>query len=317
MKVNRAFIFLARREFFESIKSKHTLFLLGAYVALAIVYGVGAYINYTTAFQPLPGGITGITFDGSSIVPNEWLLGNVDLVSTLGALFALAFSFGSISSERVTKSFFLLSSYPVKRVSIIGGKILAISLVFIPIGALLPVVSIALSFASLGHLTGDMLLRVEALGGMNALYLLFWISFGVLISAVTSRPGNSLAICAMVWLALQERFLGFGVSLIVQALLWPGLPYSSVPQSSLTAILSSVGSTIPPYHFLHAVYGSYNSAGLMTSTNPLSGSLYILGQSNSFAKWFAFALPDVLVLAGSVLFLILLASALLSRSGKS
>jgi len=307
---------IARREFIEGIRSKHTLVILGSYIALAIVYGIGAYNNYAVALQPLPGGINNITFDNSTIEPNEWLLGNIDLVFALGALFAVALSFGSVSSEKVTKSFVLLSSYPVKGISIATGKILALALIFAPIGALLPVASIALSLMAQGQMSASLFSRILVLAGLNALYLLFWLCLGVLVSSVTSKPGNSLAICAIIWLALQQSFLGQLTVTVVWALMWPGIPLSSVPQSQVFSMFTSIGNAVPPFRFVHAVYGAYNPVGLPTSNDPLTGSSYILGSSNTLSGWFSFAFPDVIALLGSILLLILATSVLLLRVRK-
>ena len=195
---------LAKREFVNKIHTRHVIALMLVYALLIVTYSSIIYTDFIDALHNV--NIYNVTVIGiPKPVPNAVLLGNMTLFLTLGPLFVISIAFGSLSHERSTRSLNLLLSYPVSRFSILMGKVLGLTLVFVPVVVSLPVIIVALSLRSVGPLSAQLALRLVSLELLSILYLLFWLALTILISTVTLQPEDSLAISATIWLLLQSN----------------------------------------------------------------------------------------------------------------
>jgi ABC-2 type transport system permease protein len=292
---------LAEREFYEKVNRHYILILLSIYAILSIGYGAVSYYNFLAALygnQPTHVPVIGLP----NLPPTSLLLDNIDITFTFGPLVMIAISFDALNHEKVTKSLGLLASYPISRATIIKGKFLGLSLLFLPVAVVLPSTAILASLALAGQLQIQMVLKAAGLGFLIAIYLLFWLSLAVLISALTESPGDSLAACMGIWLVLLPGVFGLVVALMLWTVLWPGKSYSyliNVP--GYFALNNLVGNSIPPYRFIHALYDSYYPVGLNSSPEPVPGASFILNTNLTFMSWLTGAFTDVLVLAATIL----------------
>lgn len=123
------------------------------------------------------------------------------ITSTLLSFVALLLSYNAVSKYKNTLSPAFLFSYPVSRTVFIFSRFLSAWLLcglILASGIFISVVY--LSFAG-KEVTEIFLLESIGFFLYSMLFLSLFISFGILSSVVTQRPGSSLLICVAFWLA--------------------------------------------------------------------------------------------------------------------
>ena len=138
-----------------------------------------------------------------SVDPVLAVFGELDLtftVSLILSLFAILFSYNSISGEREAGTLRLIAANPASRVSVILGKLIG---GFLPL-ALLFVLPFLLGVAGLLFLTGISFTGAEwARIGMivlaAVLYLLVFYTIGLATSSLTRNSFVSFLLCLFVW----------------------------------------------------------------------------------------------------------------------
>ena len=288
-----ATIAVAKRELFEMARAKPVLLLLAFYGLLMVAYGIVDYGEYTLLQEP-PSNVF--------LPQNGSLLNIFQAVYTFGSLFALAFSFDAISRERQANSITLLASQPVSRASVLTGKLLSRAALYLPVASVLPASIVAVSLALNGALTSDFQARLALVWLLTFLFLLFWLTLGVFISSLTSKPGSSLAVSVLAWLLFQRYFLGLMFSTFSLRLFWPNVGFSDafgIP--GFVNANNIFGSLFPPYHYLHALFGNMSGTGLITAPFRYFqyGINYVLNTSTTAYGWISFAWPDFAFLAAS------------------
>ena len=238
-------------------------------------------------------------------------------VYTFGSLFALALTYDAISYEKQTNSLALLASQPISRASLLKGKLLGRSAVYLPIASVLPVSLIAASLVLNMALTPDLQIRILLVWALTILFLLFWLALGILISSKTSKTGDSLAICIAIWIVFQPNFLGSAFSSLALHFFWPNVSFGGAFNTpSFLSTDSLFGSLFPPYRYVHALFGTLNGVSLPTTslTYLTYGTNYVLNTATTANGWFLSAWPDFAFLAMSVLFVLAISYVLFRRS---
>lgn len=298
-----AIIYLAKREFVEKIRTRYVIALMLAYSFLVVMYSLIVYKEFLDALNNV--NIYNTTVIGiPKPVPDEVILSVLYPFVAFGPLFVIAISFGSLSYERNIKSLNLLLSLPVSRLGVLSGKIVGLTMVFVPVVVSLPAIMIATSLVSVGQLSGELALRIVCLEVVGILYLLFWLALTILISAVTSKPADSLAISATVWLVLQSNLLPELADSVILASVLKGKASQILTNPQWFSLNNIVASLVPPYRFVHAVFGSYLSVGFVSSYD-LTPKNYVLDLSISFFRWVSAVSGDILVLVVSTMVLLL------------
>lgn len=131
------------------------------------------------------------------------LFGELDLTFIVGSalsLFALLLSFNAVSGEREAGTLQLLMANPVRRSSVILGKIvggyLPLALLFI-IPFLLGIICL-ITFTDV-RFSADEWLRIALMGAISLLYLAAFHISGVALSALTRSSFISFILCLLVW----------------------------------------------------------------------------------------------------------------------
>jgi ABC-type transport system involved in multi-copper enzyme maturation permease subunit len=147
--------------------------------------------------------------------PADALFGYLDvtfIVSTLLSLLCIAFTFDSLCGERADGTLALMLSYPVERRTIVAAKIAGnfavVSICFIPSFI---AVAIYAAVAGVGRTAPG---QWVVYGLVSLLYLLFFTSLGVAVSARGGRPVDAALTALFIWVMLVF-VLPRGVALIV------------------------------------------------------------------------------------------------------
>jgi len=308
--MGNATLVIARREFLEKMRAPYV-------IALSLVYALLIVVNNTIVYQWFLDDLRNINIFSVTIIgypqpqPNLQLLTGMNLFLALGPLFVIAIAFGTVVYEKSTRSLNLLLSHPVSRSNIVIGKVLGLTLVFLPVVATLPVLGVAVSLASVGGLTLQMAIRLVCLELLAVLYLFFWLALTMLISVVAPSPGDSLAIAGAVWLVLLQTVFQPLADAFVAGLVFPGQSALQIASSPLYLSLNSlVTSLLPPYGVADAIFGQKTALGFSTGVIPTS---YILNPSITLLSWLSYAFGDFLVLCVSSVVLLLASHFLFSK----
>jgi len=301
---------IAKREFLENIHARHVVILTLVYSLLILMYDAVVYQDFLDALHSVS--IYNSTIQGMpALAPNDQLLGGLVLFLSLGPLFVISTSFGVFSHERSSKSLSLLLSQPISRSSVFAGKVVGLTLVFVPLVATPPVLAITASLASVGEVTVQLVVRLVSLELLAILYLLFWLALTIFVSIVASSPGDSFAIVGVVWLMLQTSVFQPLASAIVAALVFPGetaLQIANNPQySSLNSFFTTL---VPPYGVAEAIFGGESVLSFTTGSLRVN---YILNSSIAFLQWLSYAFDDILSLCLSITLILVASHFLFSR----
>jgi ABC-type transport system involved in multi-copper enzyme maturation permease subunit len=131
------------------------------------------------------------------------LFGELDLTFIVGvvySLFAVLFGYSAVSGEREKGTLQLIISNPVRRTSVIAGKLIG---TYIPL-ALVYLLPLLLCLACLMLLTdfglaGDEWGRLAGMVGGHLLYLLVFLNVGLAMSALTRSSFVSFLLCLFLW----------------------------------------------------------------------------------------------------------------------
>lgn len=131
------------------------------------------------------------------------LFGELDLIFIVGSalsLFALLLSFNAVSGERETGTLQLLMANPVRRSSVILGKIIGgyIPLAMLFIIPLLLGIICLITFADVSF-SADEWVRIALMSAISMLYLAAFHISGVALSALTRSSFVSFILCLLVW----------------------------------------------------------------------------------------------------------------------
>lgn len=128
--------------------------------------------------------------------------GGVEYLEILGALFAIVLGYGAVAKEKYRGTLQLFLSRPVGRCSIPAGKVLGLAVVWFVVVALLTVTTtVAILVIGNAPLQGIDISRILIAAMVAWLYLVFWSSLAVGITALSPRLSTGLIVAIVVWLA--------------------------------------------------------------------------------------------------------------------
>lgn len=136
------------------------------------------------------------------LFPLQLLRGGVEYLEILGALFAIVLGYGTVAKEKYRGTLQLLLSRPVGRFAIPAGKVLGLAIVWLVVVAVLTVLTtLAILLIGNAPLHGIDLARILIAAVVAWVYLVFWSSLAIGITALSPRLSTGLIVSIVVWLA--------------------------------------------------------------------------------------------------------------------
>ncbi len=125
----------------------------------------------------------------------------IQIMVLFGPILGMALGFDSVNKERTTGTLSMLLGQPIYRDSVINGKFLAgaASLATVGIGTVAITVGLAIPMLGYGP-TGTESLKIVVLALLTVLYLVFWLSLGMLFSVIAKRTSTSILASIGTWM---------------------------------------------------------------------------------------------------------------------
>jgi len=125
----------------------------------------------------------------------------IQIMVIFGPILGMALGFDAVNKERATGTLSMLLGQPIYRDSVINGKFLAgaVSLTTIGIGTI--AITVGLSIPMLGYgPTMTEALKIVTLTLLTVLYLVFWLSLGMLFSVIAKKTSTSILASIGTWM---------------------------------------------------------------------------------------------------------------------
>lgn len=183
---------IAEKEMRDQFGSKRFLILFGVMVLLS---GLAAYQGVDFIKDSSEASFLSI-FSGSMMSYSF-----IQIMVLFGPILGMALGFDSVNKERTTGTLSMLLGQPIYRDSVINGKFLAgaASLATIGIGTIAITVGLAIPLLGYGP-TGAEALKIVVLSLLTVLYLVFWLSLGLLFSVIAKKPSTSILASIGTWM---------------------------------------------------------------------------------------------------------------------
>ncbi len=125
----------------------------------------------------------------------------VQIMVFFGPLLGLALGFDAINKERTSGTLSILVGQPIYRDSVINGKFLAgfVALATVTAGTIGIMCGVTIPMLGFGP-TLEEASRVVVLTSLTILYLVFWLSLGILFSALAKKTSTSILASIATWL---------------------------------------------------------------------------------------------------------------------
>jgi ABC-2 type transport system permease protein len=125
----------------------------------------------------------------------------IQIMVMFGPILGMAMGFDAINKERTTGTLSMLLGQPIYRDSVINGKFLAgaSSLAILGIGTIAITVGLAIPMLGYGP-TGTEALKIVTLTLLTVLYLVFWLSLGMLFSIISKKTSTSILASIATWM---------------------------------------------------------------------------------------------------------------------
>ena len=135
------------------------------------------------------------------LFPLQLMRGSLEYLEVLGALFAIVIGYATIAKEKQRGTLNLLFSRPIGRFALWGGKTLAGALFWLGFSVITYVLSLSVVVV-VGHaqLAGIDLIRALLVVGATWVYLMFWTSLAMAITASSKNLNSALVIAIALWL---------------------------------------------------------------------------------------------------------------------
>jgi len=200
---------IARKELLDLRRDRLFAVLIG-FLAIATLISVGvAAAAFRTELDAYNQYVQQLAASGSTtppaapqLFPLQLLRGGVEYLEILGALFAIVLGYGTVAKEKYRGTLQLLLSRPVGRFAIPAGKVLGLAVVWLAVVAVLTALT-TLAILVIGNapLQGIDLVRILIAGVVAWVYLVFWSSLAIGITALSTRLSTGLIVSIVVWLA--------------------------------------------------------------------------------------------------------------------
>jgi ABC-2 type transport system permease protein len=186
---------VASKEFKDQFGSKRFLILFGLVAllgSLSAYQGVDFIRNNTNMsfVQIFSGTRMGFSF--------------IQIMVFFGPLLGLALGFDSVNKERANGTLSIVLGQPIYRDSVINGKFLAgaAALITLTFGSIIIMSGISLTMLGFAP-TLEEVLKICALALLTAVYLLLWLSVGILYSVVFKRTSTSILFSIATWMTFS------------------------------------------------------------------------------------------------------------------
>ncbi len=128
----------------------------------------------------------------------------IQIMVFFGPLLGLALGFDAINKERANGTLSVLLGQPIFRDSVINGKFIAgaAALATMTLGTIVIVSGLAIPMLGFGP-TGVEASKILAFTMLTMIYLLFWLSLGILFSVLTKRMSVSFMASIVTWLTFS------------------------------------------------------------------------------------------------------------------
>lgn len=200
---------IASKELLDLRRDRLFAVLIG-FLAIATMISVGvAAAAFRTELDAYNLYVQQLTASGSTtapaapqLFPLQLLRGGVEYLEILGALFAIVLGYGTVAKEKYRGTLQLLLSRPVGRFAVPAGKVLGLAVVWLVVVAVLTALT-TLAILVIGNapLQGIDLVRIFIAAVVAWVYLVFWSSLAIGITALSPRLSTGLIVSIVVWLA--------------------------------------------------------------------------------------------------------------------
>lgn len=201
-------VVIAKKEFFDSIKSRTFLVIFSLFLLLTIASSVTGANNYndqldqyqkrlvegqyaeepeTFMYFPEPV-LTEVVFQNMVV--------NIGLI---GAILAIILGYNAVSGEKERGNLKLLLSYPLYREDVINGKFLGKIGVLVLTLVITTILSIAVALIMGMDFTGSELTAVVMFMGISAVYLTTFLGISIFFSTVSKNGPSSMLNSFMFW----------------------------------------------------------------------------------------------------------------------
>ena len=183
---------IAAKEMRDQFGSKRFLILFGLIVllsGLAAYQGVD-YIKDNTSATFL------YIFSGTRMSYSF-----IQIMVLFGPILGMALGFDAVNKERTSGTLSMLLGQPIYRDSVINGKFLAgaASLATLGVGTIAITVGLAIPLLGYGP-TGTEALKIVVMALLTVLYLVFWLSLGMLFSVIAKKTSTSILASIATWM---------------------------------------------------------------------------------------------------------------------
>ncbi|AKB34272.1 hypothetical protein MSSIH_3582 [Methanosarcina siciliae HI350] len=206
--VNNKIAVIAKKEFFDSLKSKTFLIIFGIFLVLMLVSSITGINNYDKQldrYQKLQADTQGLEEnDVFTYFPEPKLTAVVfrEMVSNIGiigAIMAIILGYNTVSGEKERGNLKLLLSYPLYREDVINGKFLGKIGVLVLTLAITSILLIACALIMGVALTGSDFVAVILFMIISMLYLITFLGISIFFSTVSENGTNSILYSFMFW----------------------------------------------------------------------------------------------------------------------
>lgn len=183
---------IAEKEMKDQFGSKRFLILFGFMILLS---GLAAYQGVDFIKDNTEATFLYI-FSGS-----QMSFSFIQIMVMFGPILGMAMGFDSVNKERTSGTLSMLLGQPIFRDSVINGKFLAgaSSLGALGIGTIAITVGLAIPMLGYGP-SGSEVFKIVTLVLLTLLYLLFWLSLGMLFSVITKKTSTSILASIATWM---------------------------------------------------------------------------------------------------------------------
>lgn len=200
---------IAKKEFFDSFKSRTVLIIFGIFLALMIassVSGVNNYSKQLDQYQKMQAENQGTEENSiftyfpepklTAVVFQE-MVTNIGLI---GSILAIILGYNAVSGEKERGNLKLLLSYPLYREDVINGKFLGKSGVLVLTLVITSVLSVSVALIMGMNLTASDLVAMVIFMGISIVYLITFLGISIFFSTISKNGTSSMLGSFMFWI---------------------------------------------------------------------------------------------------------------------
>lgn len=199
---------IARMELTDTLRGRFSRIVLTFLVLTMVISIIVASISFGAKMDEFLAYSQALVANGSQVgtpapqlFPLQLMRGSIEYLEVLGALFAIVIGYSAIAKEKQRGTLNLLFSRPIGRFALWGGKTIALAVFWLAFAVITYVLSLSV-VVIVGHaqLGGVDLLRALLVVAATWLYLMFWTSLAMAITALSRNHNSALVIAIALWL---------------------------------------------------------------------------------------------------------------------